>query len=49
VTTAVGIVDQPSRQFVDEHLRERCGLPLEYLPTLAAAEALAAAATTESS
>ena len=31
------------------YLRERYGLPLEYLPTLAAAEALAAAATTESS
>jgi uncharacterized protein (DUF302 family) len=31
------------------YLRERYGLPLEYLPTLAAVEALAAAATTESS
>ena len=31
------------------YLRERHGLPLEYLPTLAAVEALAAAATTESS
>ena len=31
------------------YLRERYGLSLEYLPTLAAVEALAAAATTESS
>jgi uncharacterized protein (DUF302 family) len=31
------------------YLRERYGLPLEYLPMLAAVEALAAAATTEKS
>ena len=31
------------------YLRERHGLPLEYLPTLAAVEALAAAATMEKS